>query len=267
MEKIKESWHLVLISFATLILTSVAIFTALKLYQTKKQPIAPTVPQPAPAVYEETPAPQCTKLFEISIEKKGCREGCSKDTDCQEGLKCGTPCPPGQVCSQVLICYNEDCPLDEDCICPPPPLGPVESTPTPTPRPTPTPTPRPTSTPTPTPTPTPRPTSTPTPTSTPAPTQAPTSTPTPTSIPTPTPTPTPTVYLAQAPTPTPTPRPTPTPTPRPTSTPTPTPRPTTPTPTPTSPQLPSAGFLTPTLGILFGGITTLLLGLAIILIF
>lgn len=100
--------------------------------------------------------------------------------------------------------------------------------------------------PSPTPTTTPGPTSTPTPTSTPGPTATPTPSPTP------------------GPTATPTPAPTTTPTPGPTATPTPTLAPgVTPTATPTPVELPEAGFVLPTFGVVLGGL--ILLGLALIL--
>lgn len=93
---------------------------------------------------------------------------------------------------------------------------------------------------------------------------------TPTPTPTGTVTPTPTATLTPTPTATPTPGPTATPTPTstpgPTATPTPSP---TATPTPTvyvaEVELPEAGFSTPTIGAILGGL--LLLGIAILLAF
>jgi hypothetical protein len=63
----------------------------------------------------------------------GCHKPCSGG-DCPEGLKCGTPCPPGEICVQVLTCYNPWCPYEENCVC---------SSPVPTPPPKPTSTPMP----------------------------------------------------------------------------------------------------------------------------
>lgn len=91
----------------------------------------------------------------------------------------------------------------------------------------------------------------------------PTATPTLTNTPTPTATPTP--KPTQTPTPTATPTPEPSSTPTPTQTPTPTPTPATiskATATPTPVELPTAGFSTPTLGAILGGI--LFLSLAIL---
>jgi hypothetical protein len=150
------------------------------------------------------------------------------------------------------------------------------ATPTVTPTPTPTVTPTSTVTPTPTatatPTPTPTATPTPTPTATPTPTPTATPTPTPTATPTVTPTPTPTVTPTSTVTPTPTATVTPTPTPTvtPTSTVTPTPTATV-TPTPTTAtdlaqvtptpvaELPTAGFVWPTFGVIFGGVAFILI--------
>jgi len=147
----------ILIFVATLILGAIAVITAIRLYQLRKVPVAPTVPRPAPAVAtpspiveptpepspEPTPVPECILAFAIASPTPTpvpeCWNTCTTNEDCPQDLEC-------QTVDQVDRCVNPDCPEEVDCVCP-----------------TPTPTPTPTGTPSPTATPTPGPTTTPTP--------------------------------------------------------------------------------------------------------
>lgn len=142
---LKQNWRLILIVFITLVLGAIAIITAYRLYQMRREPVAPTAPAPAPAAEEA-----CTMYFSVSTPTPavaGCYETCSGFSPCEEGLVCGTDwCPPGEICLQVLKCYNPDCPYEETCVCGPTPTA----TATPTGTATPTPTTAPTATPTPT---------------------------------------------------------------------------------------------------------------------
>lgn len=149
MERLKKNWYLVLIAVATLILAVIAIITATKLYQIGKEPVAPTVPRPAPAVatpiptLEPTPVPECTLKFVVAELTPTptptlipeCWNACDINDDCPEVLSC-------QIVDETKRCVNSDCPEEEDCVCP-------EATPTPTstPGPTDTPAPGPTATP------------------------------------------------------------------------------------------------------------------------
>jgi len=61
-ESLKKNWYLILLVFATTILGIIAVITAIRLYQLREKPVAPTVPLPAPAV-EATPTPPCALTF------------------------------------------------------------------------------------------------------------------------------------------------------------------------------------------------------------
>lgn len=61
-EFLRKNWYLFLIVVPTLILGVIAIVTAVRLYQLKKQPVAPT----APSSYPRAISPQCRLSFSIS---------------------------------------------------------------------------------------------------------------------------------------------------------------------------------------------------------
>jgi hypothetical protein len=66
---LKGKFGTVMVLFFTLILAGVAIFTALRLYQLRQQPVAPNVPSSNPFAAEVTPSPTpgaCTLSFTIS---------------------------------------------------------------------------------------------------------------------------------------------------------------------------------------------------------
>ena len=63
MNKLKQNWYLILIGLATVILGIIAVVTAIKLYQLREVPVAPTVPKPAPA---REPVEACKLTFNIS---------------------------------------------------------------------------------------------------------------------------------------------------------------------------------------------------------
>jgi len=62
-EFLKKNWLLVLISLATVVLAIFAVVTAAKLYQLRKQPVAPTAPVSKPKAV----TPQCTLNFSIAL--------------------------------------------------------------------------------------------------------------------------------------------------------------------------------------------------------
>jgi len=216
--------NLILI-IATIVLGAAAIFTGVKIYQLREEPVAPTQPKgvteqcrlvldiPAPTstpTATPTPTPTLTPT-PTPTPIPECWQICVNDDNCPQDLAC-------QAVNKEKRCVNPECPEEKNCQCPAP-----TATPTPTPTPTPTLTP--------TPTPTPTLTSIP-PTATPQPTTAPqaTATPQPTTVYVQRPT---SVPLAQAPTATPTP--------------------------PT--ELPEAGSLWPTIGVTIGGIILGIIGL------
>jgi len=143
MAKIRNNWSLILIALATIVLGGIAVFTAVKLYQIGKKPIAPTAPLPAPAQeITATPTlPPCT--FSICIASPtptatitptstptptgqptptitptsvtptpitSCYNECSSDSDCRSGLLC-------QLVEGIKRCVNTNCPSEPDCTC------------------------------------------------------------------------------------------------------------------------------------------------------
>lgn len=61
MNIIKKNWKILIVSLATVLIGTLGIITALKLYQTRKQPITPTVPKKTPAVSES-----CVLAFNLT---------------------------------------------------------------------------------------------------------------------------------------------------------------------------------------------------------
>jgi len=119
---------------AVLLLGAVAIFTGVKIYQTREEPVTPTqpkgvteecrlvleinVPTLTPTLTPEpttplTPTPTPTPIPE-------CWQTCLTSNDCPQDLNC-------QTIEGQKRCVNAKCPGEEDCQCPAP-----TSTPTPT---------------------------------------------------------------------------------------------------------------------------------------
>jgi hypothetical protein len=134
---LKKNWSIILISTAVVVLAVIAILTATKLYQLREQPVAPTVPQPAPAAEETGPVAACTLNITVEggptstptptrptstptptkptstptpTEEYGCYNECSSDSQCEGDLRC-------QEISGVKRCLNPDCPTERDCVC------------------------------------------------------------------------------------------------------------------------------------------------------
>jgi len=83
--EVKKNWVLILVVLVTLVLGGVALMTAMKLYQSRKKTIAPTVPFPAPAA-EVTPPPLIVK----SMAGEGVWKQVSHDgyPGCQSASQC-----------------------------------------------------------------------------------------------------------------------------------------------------------------------------------
>lgn len=141
MGRLKENWHLILIGLATIVLAIIAVFTAMKLYKTGSQPIAPTAPKPAPA---REPVETCRLVFTVGgitptptpsgqptptptgrstptptptggptatpTPVLGCYLECDADSDCESNLRC-------QMISGTKRCVNPDCSDESDCTC------------------------------------------------------------------------------------------------------------------------------------------------------
>lgn len=128
--KSRKNWQLVFLAVFTILLGAVAIFTAMRLYQLRSQPVAPTAPVPAPAA-----GPACQMSFIVPTpiptstpSPGGCGDRCEMNDDCNTQY----------ICYSDGHCRNPSCPSDPDCVCPGPSPTP---TPTPTVAPTPIPTP------------------------------------------------------------------------------------------------------------------------------
>src|SRR4030066_592355 len=148
----------ILIVIVTIILAGIAIFTAIRLYQLRKESVAPTAPEKSEAQIS-TPSPTyeaCSAFsFTISTPAPGvCNSSCVTNSDCASAsttsatdnvnLICyqpsPTPCPTGKACLDVMppkVCRNVACPTESDCVCSTSTAKPT-ATPTSTPTPTPT---------------------------------------------------------------------------------------------------------------------------------
>lgn len=184
MELLKEKGATILVIVATVILAGVAVFTALRLFETRQEPITPNVPESNP---EAASGWDVCRLGESTHDVNACRQraiaykgiaGPSDPSDSAWFVWAGSEPNPLSGDTRCGLAPSE-CQGDtiEHCSI----LSFTLTTPTPTPTGTTTPT--------------------PTLTSTPTPTDGPTSTPTPTSNPSSTPTPT-TVVSTSTPTPT-----------------------------------------------------------------
>lgn len=251
----------------TILLSGVAVYTALKLYKIGTKPSEEEATKKTTRVYEEketAPAPEiyqqeeetggvCELTFTVQPEDLACWSECTTNDQCiavNSAYQCLTV-------NEVSRCANPDCPTEEDCLCP-------EASPSPSPSPSPAP-----------------PgcweTCVQSPDNCPSsmtcqnvngtlrcvnptcPTEENCICPSPSPSPTPTPSPSPSPYY---PSPSPSPY---TPSPSPVAlvtpaAPTPPPAPAVPA-APPAPQLPEAGFLSPTIIFSIGGIALVLLGL------
>lgn len=95
MEALKKNWQLILIGLGTVILGVVAVITAVKLYQSSQEPIAPTVPLPAPAA---EPEPLLTPAIEPApCSLSFCIEGEVTPTPTPTPTATAAPTPTGTV--------------------------------------------------------------------------------------------------------------------------------------------------------------------------
>lgn len=123
-----------IIIFATIILAGVAIFTAVRLYQLRSQPVAPNVPSSIPQA-AEVPG-SCTALaFTLgsgsptpsgtaSPTPSGTASPTPTGTPTPSGTpnSCGGTCGSNANCASNLICYqgfcrNPSCTTSTNCVC------------------------------------------------------------------------------------------------------------------------------------------------------
>ncbi|HWA52239.1 MAG TPA: hypothetical protein VG895_04245 [Patescibacteria group bacterium] len=134
---LKKNIITIIIVIATLVLAGIAVFTAIKLYQSRQTAVAPNAPVSEP--HAATPAPACTALtFTIATPTPTasasptptvsptptptpvpqCGTTCSTNSDCISGMACSGG-----------VCRNPSCTDSTSCVC---------QTASPTPSPTPT---------------------------------------------------------------------------------------------------------------------------------
>lgn len=119
----------VLIVLATVILAGVAIFTAIRLYQLRQEPVAPNVPSSVPKA-ETTTSNNCALTFTISAATPtGTATATPTATPTDTSTPTGTPnscngtCGSNSNCASNYSCYNgycrnPNCPTETDCSCP-----------------------------------------------------------------------------------------------------------------------------------------------------
>ena len=129
----KNKFTIIGIILTTVILAGVAIFTAMRLYQTRQTAVAPNVPSSRPAA-QEVPANTCSLSFTLTIQTSTptatpiktvtptatatatavpeCNSSCSTCSDCPSGLTCYKP--NGSTAGN---CRNASCTTASNCFC------------------------------------------------------------------------------------------------------------------------------------------------------
>lgn len=135
---LKGKFATIVIVLATFILAGVAIFTAIRLYQLRSQPVAPNVPSSFPRAQEVpvTPA-SCTLSFTLTLATptaipSGTPTATPSETPTASPTAtpnpsatpnaCNGSCGSNLNCQSSYICYqgfcrNPSCTTDADCIC------------------------------------------------------------------------------------------------------------------------------------------------------
>lgn len=122
-----------IIVLATFVLAGVAIFTAIRLYQLRQQPVAPNVPSSIPKAAEVT---SCTLSFTLNVEETATPSGTPTATPSGTPVAsppesagpsatpntCGGTCGSNSNCQSSYVCYqgfcrNPSCTGDTDCVC------------------------------------------------------------------------------------------------------------------------------------------------------
>jgi hypothetical protein len=131
----KGKFATVIILLATFILAGVAIFTAIRLYQLRQQPVAPNVPSSKPKAQEVT---TCSLTFTINVSSPTGSPTASptgSPTGSPTATPTGSPSPSGSPnscngtcgsnanCQSNYVCYqgfcrNPSCTSNTSCTCP-----------------------------------------------------------------------------------------------------------------------------------------------------
>lgn len=143
MQAIRKNLTTLLIVLATVVLAGVAIYTAIRLYQTRQGSIAPTAPtsKPAAATLAPSAAAACQTLAFTLTAPTGSPTATPTATASPTASptpvpQCGTACSTNSDCPSSMVCYvgacrNPSCTTSTNCVC-------ATTTPTPTPTVTPT---------------------------------------------------------------------------------------------------------------------------------
>jgi hypothetical protein len=127
MEFLKKNLITIIILVGTLVLAGIAVFTAVRLYQSRQEAVAPNAPESRP---QAASAPLCQLAFAITpatptpspTPAPGCYGTCTTP-----GVQ--SNCPTSMTCQTINgsnICVNPSCANNSNCIC-------ASATPTPTP--------------------------------------------------------------------------------------------------------------------------------------
>ena len=117
-DKMKKSKFTTIgILLTTLILGGVAIFTAIRLYQTRQTAVAPNVPSSEPLAADNS----CKLSFSLSISSPtatatsapGCNTSCTTNANCPTGYTCW-----GEEPGDPKVCRNTTCQWQASCVCP-----------------------------------------------------------------------------------------------------------------------------------------------------
>jgi hypothetical protein len=139
----KKNISIILIGLSTLVLAIIAIVTAIKIYQSGTNPVAPNVPESKPAAQTEEPGSatlnetsRCTLAFNLTLPTAtptptlpagitptatsaptatptpllGCYHACDTVADCESGFEC-------QLVAGSKKCVTPSCPDERDCVC------------------------------------------------------------------------------------------------------------------------------------------------------
>src|SRR5258708_34309911 len=123
-----------IIVFPIYVLAAIAIFTSIRLYQTRQNAVAPNAPSSRPAAASLPPVSCQTLAFTISTPTPtptGTATATPTATPTPTPVaQCGTTCTTNSDCPTSMVCYvgvcrNPSCTTDSSCLC-------ATATPTPT---------------------------------------------------------------------------------------------------------------------------------------
>src|SRR5260221_5464662 len=123
---IQKNLTTLIIVFATIVLAAIAIFTSIRLYQTRQNAVAPNAPSSRPAAASLPPAVCQTLAFTISTPTPtptGTATATPTGTPTPTPVaQCGTTCTTNSDCPTSMVCYvgdcrNPSCTTSSTCLC------------------------------------------------------------------------------------------------------------------------------------------------------